>query len=192
MGPLLSAAAFLINICMTFYIYVLILRVFMQKYRVSWHNPISQGVIKLTQPIVKVSRRCLPGFRGVDLGIVLVVCVLEGIKIWAMHSLYGSVIIGIWGLLVLSVVYAISDALILYCLMIVVVAISSWFAAGRPNPLVMVCDTIVSPLMSRVRRRLPAMAGFDWSPMLVLIIIQLIRILFVIPAQQVGLMLLGH
>lgn len=192
MGPLLNAAAFLINICMTFYIYVLILRVFMQKFRVSWYNPVSQGVIKLTQPIVSVSRRCFPGFRGVDLAIVLVVCVLEGIKVWVMHIVYGDVLVGIWGLLVLAVVYAISDALTLYSLMIVVVAVASWFTSGRPNPLVTVCDTIISPLMSRVRRRLPTMGGFDWSPVLVLIIIQLIRILLVIPAQQVGLMLLGH
>jgi YggT family protein len=190
MGPLINATIFLLNFFISAYLYVLLLRMLMQKYRVSWHNPLSQFVIKISDPVVKPLRRWIPGLAGFDLSIVLVVFVIQCVGLWVLESLLGGHSMAIVGLLIVSLGLCLAQLLNLYFFMVIVVAIMSWVATGRPNPLAAVFVSITEPLMSRIRRILPAMGGFDFSPVVVLLLIQMIKILFLGPLQGLGISLL--
>ena len=44
------------------FLYILLVRLLLQKAGESWHNPISQIVVKVTDPILKPLRKFIPGF----------------------------------------------------------------------------------------------------------------------------------
>jgi YggT family protein len=67
----------------------------------------------------------------------------------------------------------------LYSLVLFGSVILSWVQVSPDNPVVRVIHQLTEPVLSRVRNILPAAGGFDFSPMLVLIGLQLIKGLLV-------------
>ncbi len=66
----------------------------------------------------------------------------------------------------------------LYSLVVLVAVILSWVSADRRNPLVGIVNSLTEPALSPIRRALPPMAGLDFSPMVLLIGLRLLRGLF--------------
>jgi YggT family protein len=67
----------------------------------------------------------------------------------------------------------------LYSLVLFGSVILSWVQVSPDNPVVRVIHQLTEPVLLRVRNILPAAGGFDFSPMLVLIGLQLIKGLLV-------------
>ena len=64
----------------------------------------------------------------------------------------------------------------LYEMVIVVRVILSWVQANPANPIVRWLDRLTEPVLEPVRRLLPVQkAGFDFSPLIVLFILELIQ-----------------
>ena len=61
---------------------------------------------------------------------------------------------------------------------IVVRALSSWFPNARRNPLIQILYSITNPLIDPIQKYLPNFGGLDVSPLIAVIILQLlIRVL---------------
>lgn len=60
----MNTAYFLINTIFDLYLMVVLLRVWLQWARADFYNPMSQMVVKLTNPLVVPLRRVIPGFAG--------------------------------------------------------------------------------------------------------------------------------
>ena len=59
----------------------------------------------------------------------------------------------------------------------------SWLSHGGYNPFLDLIKSISLPLLSRTRRLLPSLGGLDFSPMLAIILLQLIIMLVIIPLK---------
>ena len=57
---------FLVKTLIDLYVMVLLLRIWMQWSRCDFYNPLSQFVVKITQPIIKPLRRVLPAIGPID------------------------------------------------------------------------------------------------------------------------------
>ena len=68
-----NAGTDLIGILFRLYATVVMIRFILQATRADFYNPISQGVVKLTDPVLKPLRRLVPGFGGMDVA-SLVLC----------------------------------------------------------------------------------------------------------------------
>jgi YggT family protein len=66
-----------------------------------------------------------------------------------------------------------------YSLILLGSVILSWVRLPDDNPIVRVVHQLTEPVLSRVRSILPAAAGFDFSPMVVMIGLQLLKRLLV-------------
>jgi YggT family protein len=66
-----------------------------------------------------------------------------------------------------------------YSLILLGSVILSWVRLPDDNPIVRVIHQLTEPVLSRVRSILPAAAGFDFSPMVVMIGLQLLKRLLV-------------
>jgi YggT family protein len=66
-----------------------------------------------------------------------------------------------------------------YSLILFASVILSWLQLSPDNPVARVIHQLTEPVLSRVRRLLPAAGGFDFSPMVVLIGLQLLKGLLV-------------
>jgi len=67
----------------------------------------------------------------------------------------------------------------IYSLVLFGAVILSWVQLPSDNPVVRVIHQLTEPVLSRVRKILPTAAGFDFSPMVVLVGLQLLKGLLV-------------
>ena len=63
----------------------------------------------------------------------------------------------------------------------------SFVAADSYHPVVPLVIQLTEPVMRPFRRRLPAIGGIDFSPMVVLLVITLARVLIASPLLDIGL-----
>ena len=63
----------------------------------------------------------------------------------------------------------------LYSLIVFVAVILSWFPVDRRNPLVRLLHRLTEPVLEPIRRLLPPIGGLDLSPMVLLIVLQLLK-----------------
>ena len=61
-----SSAGQLIDFVLSAYMFVVLLRLILDKVGANYYNQISQVTIRLTDPVVKVLRRVLPHSRKID------------------------------------------------------------------------------------------------------------------------------
>ena len=79
----------------------------------------------------------------------------------------------------LTLIQLIGLASKIYSLLIIGRVILSWVNPDPYNPIVRLVVRVTEPVLGPVRNLLPAMGGFDFSPILVLIAIQLLENLLI-------------
>lgn len=50
-------------------------------------------------------------------------------------------------------------------------AVLSWFPVSPSNPFLRIVHQLTDPLIVPLRRRLPSMGGFDFSPLIVIVVL---------------------
>jgi len=79
----------------------------------------------------------------------------------------------------MAVIQMITLASKLFTLLIIARVVLSWVSPDPHNPLVRFVYRVTEPVLGPVRSLLPAMGGFDFSPILVLIGVQVLENLLV-------------
>jgi YggT family protein len=62
-----------------------------------------------------------------------------------------------------------------YSVLIIVRAVLSWISPDPRNPLVLMVYRLTEPVLAPVRNALPIMGGMDFSPLIVLVAIQVLE-----------------
>jgi len=178
----ISAFHYLISTLFDLFAMVVMLRFLMQMTRADYYNPVSQFVVKATNPLLVPLRRFVPGIGGQDIA-ALVLCFLVLLaKFTLLKGLnFGDVTAGGWGdSLWRAMVGMISLVFDVFIYSIIALVILSWISPGG-HPVASLLQSITSPIMRPIRRFVPPMGGFDLSPLVALIGLQFIRILVVQP-----------
>jgi YggT family protein len=63
----------------------------------------------------------------------------------------------------------------LYSLVVLAAVIMSWVRADRRHPLVQLVFNATEPALAPIRRALPPAGGIDFSPMILLILLRVLR-----------------
>jgi YggT family protein len=63
----------------------------------------------------------------------------------------------------------------LYSIVVLVAVVMSWFRQGRGTPLATIVSNLTEPALEPIRRVLPAVGGLDFSPMVLLIVLRVLR-----------------
>jgi YggT family protein len=165
-SPLFSLALFLIA-----------MRFLAQLCGVSPYNPISIGLRSITDPIVAPISRLVPAGKRLNIGAVIALIMCQVIYIAVMLALISrfdafnvlqSLIwstLGAAGLLINIVFYSVLA-------MIVV----SFLAPQSNHPAVEFVWQLTEPVMAPLRNFIPSMGGLDFSPIVLFIGINVIRV----------------
>jgi len=180
-----NAAVYLISAVFSIYLALVMLRFLLQLVRADFHNPLSQFVVKATNPPLRLLRRFIPGVAGIDLASVVLLLSLQMLMIWLINIASGRGI-HLSGLLVFSVAELISLTLNVFLIAIIAQAILSWVGPQGHNPIASLLYTLTEPVLRPARRLLPPMSGIDLSPILVILALQLLKILLVAPLTDLG------
>jgi YggT family protein len=68
-----------------------------------------------------------------------------------------------------------SDLVYLYSLVVLAAVILSWIPSARENPAAQLVVRLTEPVFEKIRRVIPPAGGFDLSPMVLLVGLQLLR-----------------
>ena len=189
-SSLINAAVFLINTLFDLYIMTVLLRFLLQLVRADFYNPICQFLINITNPLLLPLRRLFKGFMGIDLASIVLMLLLELVKLSILF--YGLQSINpYWhGLIILSIANIFQQTSSLYFFVIIILAILSWVSPhSLTNQIGNLLRLLTEPLLRPIRRLLPSISGFDLSPVVVLICIQLINILLIQNLLTYGMLL---
>ena len=184
-GHVGNAATFLIETLFGIYILIVMLRLLLQWARADFYNPLSQFIVKATQPVLAPMRTTLPSVGGIDLACVVLLVVLQLAELWLVTGLLGHRV-AVIALLVLSVAEIVQLAIYVFLFSILIQVIMSWINPGSYNPLLGVLHSLNEPLLGPARRIVPPIGGLDLSPIVVMVALQLIAILVVGPLRQIA------
>jgi len=177
------------------YLAAVMLRFLLQAARADFYNPVCQAIIKITSPLVNPLRRVIPGWRRLDIATLILALVLNTLATWGMVLLTGQQLpIGMsvsW-----AVVGLIAFTLDLYFYAMVVMVVASFIAPFSGHPVLLVIYQLLQPFYKLAQRILPPMGGLDFTPLLLMLAIQVVEILVlnplasglrVVPAFVIGL-----
>ncbi|SEG74635.1 YggT family protein [Vibrio hangzhouensis] len=168
----MNSMSFLISTLFDLYIMVVILRIWLQAARADFYNPFSQFIVKATQPVVAPLRRMIPSLGSIDMATLLfayVLCVAKYVVLVLIAS-GGNFSFGV-DFLFLGLLSLIKAAGGLLFWVLLIRAILSWVSQGR-SPIEYVFHQLTEPMLSPIRRIIPAMGGFDLSVLVLFIALQ--------------------
>jgi len=187
MGALNEIFGYLIQTLLSVYLVAMLLRFLLQVVRADFYNPISQFLVKITNPLVVPLRKVVPGFAGIDVASLLLALLLQLGAIVALLLINGLGMPNILLLLVWSALGVIGLLVNIYFFALLGMIILSWVAPGSNQPAIYLLHQITEPVMAPFRKALPAMGGMDFSPILLFILINIIQIALRHMAAGVGL-----
>jgi len=80
-------------------------------------------------------------------------------------------------LLLFSVIGLVREVLSLYFYILLIVVVASWLMRDYVHPVLAALNRMVNPLLAPFRKGIPPIAGFDFSPLILLIIIKFLEII---------------
>lgn len=159
---------------------MLLARFYMQWQRISFRNQIGQFVVSTTDWLVRPLRRFVPGLFGLDMASLLPAWVVQVLLVAIELSLrgavfsgnVGSVLLGLWGVGLIELV-----RMMVYLLFAVVLgsAVLSWVSPHAP--LAPLLHALAEPFLRPFRRIVPMIANVDLSPLVLLLVLQIVLML---------------
>lgn len=183
--PLNSALLFVIKTISNLVIIIFVLRLLLQWVRVDFYGPVSQFVFRATNPLVAPLQKFMPRSRLLDIpGAIVLVIVTAAVNFMLLGLVGFSYSASYPALEFAYFVLAriVHLGVLVYVICIIVVAVLSWFGQPAHSPVARTLREIVEPLLGRFRRVIPTFEGIDFSPLLAIICLYVIRILLPLPA----------
>ena len=195
-GYLLSPLMLIINTLFDLYILMVLLRFLFQMLRADFYNPVSQFIVKLTTPPLKLMRRVIPSVGGQDAASIVLCLLLIYAKFLLMRALsipavhIGGVMaplsVSYGGLLVFSIADLVALLLTVFLVAIIIKVILSWVNPGHYNPVIGLVDRLAEPVLRPVRRFIPPIGGLDLSPLFATLLVLVAKMLIVPPIIYLG------
>ncbi len=181
-----QAGLYLVQVVFGFYTLLVLLRLLFQLVRADFYNPFSQFIVTLTQPPLKILRRFIPGFFGIDFATVVLLLAIQVVEVFLIAWLRG-ITPSVAGVIVLACAELIGLTVWVYIISILVRVILSWVNPyGTSHPVADLLYSLTEPMLAPARRLIPPISGLDLSPIAVLVLLQLTLILIVRPLTDVG------
>jgi YggT family protein len=168
---------FLIQTLTGLFVLVLLLRFYLQVARAPFKHPLAQFCMALTNFAVLPARRLIPSVHGYDaatLVLAWLVSFLANVLIKALYQMYELLAVqSMVAIALISVVDVFHWSLILLGGAVLVQAVLSWI--NPYNPLAPVLEALTRPFLAPFRRAV--VGGVDLSPLILLLLIQVILML---------------
>ena len=175
-----KALIFLANTVFGLFTIALLLRFYMQWARAAYRNPLSEFLGALTDFMVHPARRVIPGLWGLDLATLVLAWLIQvpellvilQIKDYSLASAAGSAYAG---LALLAMVTIVKLGLYIVIAVVVFQAVLSWI--NPYTPLAPLLNNMTRPFLRIFQKLIPPIGNVDLSPLVVIVICQLLLML---------------
>ena len=169
---------FLISTISSFYITIIMLRFLFQLVRAEFYNPVSQFIVKATNPLLVPLRHIVPGVFGIDTASIVLALLLQIVTIEAIYLIQYGNFPPFVAVLVTAAFKLIASVLNIYFWALLIMVILSWVAPHSNHPVTSLINSLLQPILSRIQKIIPPLGGLDFSPMVAMIFIYCLKILF--------------
>ncbi len=176
---------FLIDTVFSLYILAVMLRFLLQWTQADFYNPISQFLVRITHPPLKVLRRFIPSVGRIDSSSLVFALLLQIAANLAILAIKG-IMIGFVALTVLSFTDLLKMVLDIFVYAIFAGAILSWFAPGTYSGATSLLYSLTDPILNICRRVVPVLGGIDLSPLVALVLLQLAKMMILPPLHELA------
>lgn len=173
------AAVYVVQTLGSLYLLIVLLRFILQLVRADFYNPISQFIVRATQPLLQPLRRVIPGFAGIDLASLVLALVVQLVVMAIIIKLMGYALPAVLQLLAWSLVGITALFLKIFFFALIISVILSWVAPQSHNPAVILVFQLCEPVLAPIRRFLPSLGGLDLSPIFAFIALNLLDMLLI-------------
>ena len=164
-----------------------LLRFYFQLTRASFQHPLAQLIVTLTNFAVKPLRRILPSIGKWDLSTLFLAYITQ--LTLALSSLllkgFPLLVAGgqVWWLLaLLALVKIASFSLSIFLYAVLIQAVLSWI--NPMTPIAPTLNSLTMPVLRVLRNRIPPAGQFDLSPLVFIILAQLVLTTILLPFEN--------
>lgn len=172
------------------YLIVVALRLALQWVRADYRNPVVQFVVNVTNPLVAPLQKVLAPMYKIDTATLVVFLLLQLAVIAVLTGLSCVVMPDIIALLWLAVIRGLRLLLNVYFFVIFGYVLMSWISGGAYNPSLAMLGNLLrelaDPVLRPVQRLIPPVAGWDLSPIFLLLGLGAVTRMLLGPAQQIA------
>ena len=186
MGTLSQILILLVTVFFSLYLMAILLRFLLQLVRADFYNPISQALVKLTNPLVIPLRKVVPGYAGIDFSSLLLAILLQMLMAVLLTLIKYDAVLTLVPLLLVGLLGIVAYLVKIYFFAILAMIILSWVSPGGNSPIVYLLHQLTEPVMAPFRKLIPPMGGLDLSPILVFVAINIIQIVLANLAGSLG------
>jgi YggT family protein len=188
-----NALIFLIETLLGLFTIALLVRFYMQWARAPQRNAVSDFVNALTNFAVLPMRRIIPGWLGLDLATLTLAWLVQVLELFLVLVLSGFPVRAdpgqaIAAVALLALVKLIRLGLYVAIAILIVQAVLSW--VNPYSPVATLTNALTRPFLRPVQRIVPTIGNVDLSPLVVIVVCQLILMLPVAYLEMVFLRLL--
>ena len=164
MGALAQILIYLIQAVFGLYLFAVLLRLLLQIARADFYNPLSQFVVKVTNPPLKPLRRVIPGVLGIDMAAVLLAIVVQMLAL-VLTCVFSGIppLTYLANILVWSILGVLSTILDIYFFSMLGTVVLSWVAPMSYHPGAVLVRQLCEPVFAPFRRLIPPIGGLDIS-----------------------------
>ncbi len=176
---------FLIDTLFSLYIMAILLRFLLQWCGADFYNPISQFLVKMTHPPLRIMRRFVPSIGKIDSSSLVLMLSLQMLSDFSILLLKG-VSINIGALVILSMTQLISLLLNVLVFSVFARAILSWMNPGAFYAAVSIVEALSNPILNLCRKMIPNLGGIDLSPLAALLLLQMAKMVVLPPLHELA------
>lgn len=175
-GSTTNAFSYLVGTLIDLYIAAVLLRFLLQWVRADFYNPLSQFLVKLTDPALIPLRRVIPSIGRLDTAAVVLMVLLEILGVWIVSRIAATPM-GFPDIVLFGLIKLVMTLLMTYFFLIIAAVLVSWLGQGLRHPFVPLLYQLTEPVLRPIRRVIPPIAGIDLSPLFALIAIRFLILL---------------
>ncbi|MEJ2803306.1 YggT family protein [Comamonas sp. BIGb0124] len=174
---LIQILSLILNVAVGLLAGACLLRLYMQWTGTPFYNPIGHLVLSLTNWVVLPLRRFIPALGRLDTASLVAAMLMKVLQHLLLSALLGG-LMGAATPLAATLVMALFDLLALALSLCTAILIASVIASWlRTDPAINhVLQRLAAPLLDPIRRWLPTPGGLDLSPLVALVLIQILSI----------------
>ena len=169
-------AVFLVEVLFSLYIIAVVIRLLLGFARASFHNPLSQFLVKVTNPVLLPLRRFIPAIGSIDTSAVLLAYGLTLVKISLLFLISRGAIMFPESLFV-----ALGDLLKtiiwVYIIALILQAVISWVGSAQGNPVSPLINSLTNPILRPIRKVVPLVGMMDLSPLFAILGLNILLII---------------
>ena len=171
-----GALIYLISTITDLYVAAILLRLLLQWVRADFYNPLSQFLIKITNPVLVPARRIIPSIGKLDTASMVIMLLLELAQLLIISQL-SQAGFELQFLLLFAVKKLLLTLLMTYFVLIIARIIVSWVASQSRHPLIPLIHQLTEPVLRPFNKLVPPISGIDLSPLFALIALRFLLLL---------------